>query len=36
MTTLRGALAAALGIAALKKNGYSTKTVQEYHLGLKG
>jgi len=34
MTTLSGARAAALGIAALKKSGYSTKTVQEYHLGL--
>jgi len=31
MTTLSGAKAAALGIAALKKNGYSVKTVQEYH-----
>jgi carbamoyl-phosphate synthase large subunit len=31
MTTLSGARAAALGIAALKKNGYSTKTVQEFH-----
>ena len=31
MTTLSGARAAALGIAALKKNGYTTKTVQEYH-----
>ena len=31
MTTLSGARAAALGIAALKKNGYSVKTVQEYH-----
>jgi carbamoyl-phosphate synthase large subunit len=34
MTTLSGARAAALGIAALKKSGYSTKTVQEYHKGL--
>jgi carbamoyl-phosphate synthase large subunit len=34
MTTLSGARAAALGIAALKKNGYATKTVQEYHQGL--
>ena len=34
MTTLSGARAAALGIAALKKSGYGTKTVQEYHLGL--
>jgi carbamoyl-phosphate synthase large subunit len=31
MTTLSGARAAALGIAALKKNGYSVKTLQEYH-----
>jgi len=31
MTTLSGAKAAALGIAALKKNGYSVITVQEYH-----
>ncbi len=31
MTTLSGARAAALGIAALKKNGYGTKTLQEYH-----
>ena len=31
MTTLSGAKAAALGIAALKKNGYSVKTLQEYH-----
>jgi carbamoyl-phosphate synthase large subunit len=31
MTTLRGAKAAALGIAALKKSGYSVKTLQEYH-----
>ncbi len=31
MTTLRGARAAALGIAALKKSGYAVKTVQEYH-----
>jgi carbamoyl-phosphate synthase large subunit len=31
MTTLSGAKAAALGIAALKKNGYSVKTIQEYH-----
>ena len=30
-TTLRGARAAALGIAALKKSGYSVKTIQEYH-----
>jgi carbamoyl-phosphate synthase large subunit len=31
MTTLSGARAAALGIAALKKSGYGVKTVQEYH-----
>ena len=31
MTTLSGAKAAARGIAALKKNGYDVKTVQEYH-----
>jgi len=31
MTTLGGARAAALGIAALKKKGYSVKTVQEFH-----
>jgi carbamoyl-phosphate synthase large subunit len=31
MTTLSGARAAALGIAALKKNGYSVRTLQEYH-----
>jgi carbamoyl-phosphate synthase large subunit len=30
MTTLSGARAAALGIAALKKNGYSVKALQEY------
>jgi len=30
MTTLSGARAAALGIAALKKNGYAVKTLQEY------
>ncbi len=30
-TTLRGARAAALGIAALRKSGYSVKTIQEYH-----
>jgi carbamoyl-phosphate synthase large subunit len=34
MTTLSGARAAALGIAALKKNGYATKTLQEFHKGL--
>jgi len=31
MTTLSGARAAALGIAALKKSGYGVKTVQEYY-----
>ncbi|HMP82462.1 MAG TPA: carbamoyl-phosphate synthase large subunit [Verrucomicrobiota bacterium] len=31
MTTLSGARAAALGIAALKKSGYGVRTVQEYH-----
>jgi carbamoyl-phosphate synthase large subunit len=31
MTTLSGAKAAALGIAALKKTGYSVTTLQEYH-----
>jgi carbamoyl-phosphate synthase large subunit len=31
MTTLSGAKAAALGIAALRKNGYAVKTLQEYH-----
>jgi carbamoyl-phosphate synthase large subunit len=31
MTTLSGAKAAALGIAALKKSGYEVRTVQEYH-----
>jgi len=30
-TTLRGARAAALGIAALKKSGYTVRTIQEYH-----
>ncbi|MBI5772408.1 MAG: carbamoyl-phosphate synthase large chain, partial [Verrucomicrobia bacterium] len=30
MTTLSGARAAALGIAALKKSGYAVRTVQEY------
>src|SRR5450759_3384428 len=30
MTTLSGAKAAALGIAALKKSGYAVKTLQEY------
>ena len=31
MTTLSGAKAAALGIAALRKSGYSVRTLQEYH-----
>ena len=31
MTTLSGARAAALGIAALKKSGYAVQTIQEYH-----
>jgi len=31
MTTLSGAKAAALGIAALKQRGYDVKTLQEYH-----
>jgi carbamoyl-phosphate synthase large subunit len=31
MTTLSGAKAAALGIAAMKKSGYAVKTIQEYH-----
>jgi carbamoyl-phosphate synthase large subunit len=31
MTTMSGAKAAALGIAALRKNGYGVKTLQEYH-----
>jgi carbamoyl-phosphate synthase large subunit len=31
MTTISGAKAAALGIAALKKSGYGAKTLQEYH-----
>jgi carbamoyl-phosphate synthase large subunit len=31
MTTLSGAKAAALGIAALKKSGHAVKTLQEYH-----
>jgi carbamoyl-phosphate synthase large subunit len=30
MTTLSGAKAAVLGIAALKKSGYAVKTLQEY------
>jgi carbamoyl-phosphate synthase large subunit len=31
MTTLSGARAAALGIAALKRTGYDVRTIQEYH-----
>ncbi len=31
MTTISGAKAAALGIAALQRQGYSVKTIQEYH-----
>jgi carbamoyl-phosphate synthase large subunit len=31
MTTISGARAAALGIAALRKSGYEVKTLQEYH-----
>jgi carbamoyl-phosphate synthase large subunit len=31
MTTMSGAKAAALGIAALRKNGYSVNTLQEHH-----
>lgn len=31
MTTMSGARAAALGIAALRKTGYGVKTLQEYH-----
>jgi hypothetical protein len=31
MTTLSGAIAAALGIAALRETGYGVKTLQEYH-----
>ena len=31
MTTISGAKAAALGIAALRKRGYEVKTLQEYH-----
>jgi carbamoyl-phosphate synthase large subunit len=31
MTTLSGAKAAVMGIAALKKSGYQVRTVQEYH-----
>src|SRR5665213_4356658 len=33
MTTLSGARAAALGIAALWRNGYAVKSLQEYHPG---
>jgi carbamoyl-phosphate synthase large subunit len=31
MTTLSGARAVALGVAAMKKRGYTVKTLQEYH-----
>jgi carbamoyl-phosphate synthase large subunit len=31
MTTISGAKALALGIEALKKSGYTVKTLQEYH-----
>jgi hypothetical protein len=31
MTTMSGARAMALGISALRKSGYSVKTLQEYH-----
>jgi hypothetical protein len=31
MTTLSGAKAAVLGIAALKRQGYQVKALQEYH-----
>jgi hypothetical protein len=31
MTTLSGAKAALMGIAALQKQGYAVRTVQEYH-----
>jgi carbamoyl-phosphate synthase large subunit len=31
MTTISGAKAAALGIAALRKSGYTVKTIQEHH-----
>ena len=31
MTTISGARAAALGIAALRKRGYGVKTLQEFH-----
>ncbi len=33
MTTISGAKAAALGIAALRRSGYGVKTLQEYHWG---
>jgi hypothetical protein len=32
MTTISGAKAAALGIAALRRHGYHPKTLQEYHV----
>jgi carbamoyl-phosphate synthase large subunit len=31
ITTLSGAKAAAMAIAALKRSGYAVRTVQEYH-----
>jgi hypothetical protein len=31
MTTLSGAKAAAMGIAAIQKSGWAVRTVQEYH-----
>jgi len=36
MTTLAGARAAALGIAAIRKKGLAVRTVQEYHAQLNG
>jgi carbamoyl-phosphate synthase large subunit len=33
MTTLSGARAVVLGVAAMKKSGYDVKTLQEYHAG---
>jgi len=36
MTTLGGAKAAALGIKALRKSGYTVKTAQEYHAAMAG
>jgi len=36
MTTLAGARAAALGIAAMRKKGLAVRTVQEYHAQLNG